>query len=115
MAFFLPEELLAAVSDARPRGGWYERTGKCKKGNKCTFLHLRQHADGNNDAQLPFVSCTLTAEGDPRMTVRPPLYPMWQKFFKDKGMEPSESPLQRGEQHGELIMYPLHKMLPRMR
>ena len=24
-----------------------------------------------------------------------------------------ESPLQRGEQHGELIMYPLHKMLPR--
>ena len=61
--FTVPEELLAAVSDARPRCGWYDYSGQCKKGSKRTFLHLRQHADGNNDAQLPFVSCTLTAEG----------------------------------------------------
>ena len=74
------------MSDARPRCGWYDYSGQCKKGSKCTFLHLRQNADGNNDAQLPFVSCTVTAEGHPRITVRPPLHPMWQKCFKDKGV-----------------------------
>ena len=111
-AFLLREDLVAAVSAARPTCYWFEQ-GKCKKGHKCTLLHKpRWEGDPDaNEVHLPHVSCTRTPQGKCRVTVRPPLPQMWLKFFGVKTLQ--DSPLQGGQQVDEMIIYPLQNMLPR--
>ena len=77
----VPRELLQIVGAARPQCTFWLK-GWCKKGGGCTQRHSK--ADDQANAQLPHISRHDGPSGT-RITLRPPLQPAIQQFFRASG------------------------------
>ena len=77
----VPRELLQIVDAARPQCTFW-RKGWCKKGGSCKQRHST--ADDQVNAQLPHISRHDGPSGT-RITLRPPLQPAIQQFFRESG------------------------------
>ena len=108
-AVVMPEDVLRAISEARPVCWWHENK-RCRKGRKCTFLHAS--GENSNEGRLPHVSIGRDSTGKLQLHLRPPLADALAQYFRTEMPDRQHvlGPGNRLDEDGKLMMYSLSLM-----